>query len=227
MAACLGGALDRLACMVCRAVAVAVHQAAAPSSPNSHSHSTGPAASCTPQPGLPAAAAPCRYVSTRDALEALYDRVSPGGLVYVDDYGAYTGEGWAGAGGAATGGRQRMQAVLVGQLMGSELGACTGSRPPGCMCCIAASNQASSLLHCTPRFAQAASGRCTSSGSAAASAARSIYSRCRSRCGRRGLRVVRPLRWCTVQHVTCHVMLAAGSCYEWVGCVPHPGRRAP
>ena len=32
-----------------------------------------------------------RYVSTRDSLEALYDRVSPGGLVYIDDYAAYTG----------------------------------------------------------------------------------------------------------------------------------------
>ena len=31
------------------------------------------------------------YVSTRDALEALYDRVSPGGAIYVDDYGSYTG----------------------------------------------------------------------------------------------------------------------------------------
>ncbi|PRW61539.1 AATF isoform X1 [Chlorella sorokiniana] len=31
------------------------------------------------------------YVSTRDSLEALYDRLSPGGLVYLDDYGAYTG----------------------------------------------------------------------------------------------------------------------------------------
>lgn len=31
------------------------------------------------------------YVSTRDALEALYDRVSPGGLIYIDDYGAFTG----------------------------------------------------------------------------------------------------------------------------------------
>ena len=27
------------------------------------------------------------YVSTRDPLEALYDKVSPGGAIYVDDYG--------------------------------------------------------------------------------------------------------------------------------------------
>lgn len=27
------------------------------------------------------------YVSTMDPLLALYDRVSPGGLIYVDDYG--------------------------------------------------------------------------------------------------------------------------------------------
>jgi len=31
------------------------------------------------------------YVSTRDALEALYDKVVPGGYIYVDDYGSYTG----------------------------------------------------------------------------------------------------------------------------------------
>ena len=31
------------------------------------------------------------YVSTWDALAALYDRVSPGGFVYVDDYGSFNG----------------------------------------------------------------------------------------------------------------------------------------
>lgn len=31
------------------------------------------------------------YTSTRDALQALYDRVSPGGLVYLDDYGSFEG----------------------------------------------------------------------------------------------------------------------------------------
>lgn len=31
------------------------------------------------------------YSSTRDALRALYPRVSPGGLVYVDDYGSFLG----------------------------------------------------------------------------------------------------------------------------------------
>ncbi len=31
------------------------------------------------------------YASTMDALEALYDRVSPGGYVIVDDYGAVAG----------------------------------------------------------------------------------------------------------------------------------------
>ncbi|KAL4443342.1 hypothetical protein ABPG75_011079 [Micractinium tetrahymenae] len=31
------------------------------------------------------------YASTMDALEALYDKVSPGGIVYVDDYGSFTG----------------------------------------------------------------------------------------------------------------------------------------
>ncbi|EFN50991.1 hypothetical protein CHLNCDRAFT_13731, partial [Chlorella variabilis] len=31
------------------------------------------------------------YASTRDALEALYDKLSPGGLIYVDDYGSYAG----------------------------------------------------------------------------------------------------------------------------------------
>lgn len=36
-------------------------------------------------------------MSTRDSLEALYDRLSPGGLVYIDDYGAYTGAGGRGS----------------------------------------------------------------------------------------------------------------------------------
>lgn len=31
------------------------------------------------------------YVSTRDALEALYHKVSPGGVIYVDDYGSFKG----------------------------------------------------------------------------------------------------------------------------------------
>jgi hypothetical protein len=31
------------------------------------------------------------YASTRDAIEALYDRLSPGGFVYVDDYGSFMG----------------------------------------------------------------------------------------------------------------------------------------
>ena len=31
------------------------------------------------------------YASTRDALVALYPRVSRGGIVYVDDYGGYGG----------------------------------------------------------------------------------------------------------------------------------------
>lgn len=31
------------------------------------------------------------YVSTMDALTSLYDKVSPGGYVYVDDYGSYMG----------------------------------------------------------------------------------------------------------------------------------------
>jgi predicted O-methyltransferase YrrM len=31
------------------------------------------------------------YDSTRDALEALYPRLSPGGFVIVDDYGLPTG----------------------------------------------------------------------------------------------------------------------------------------
>lgn len=31
------------------------------------------------------------YSSTMEALEALYHKVSPGGFVYVDDYGSYNG----------------------------------------------------------------------------------------------------------------------------------------
>ena len=31
------------------------------------------------------------YASTMDVLQGLYHRVSPGGFVYVDDYGSYTG----------------------------------------------------------------------------------------------------------------------------------------
>jgi O-methyltransferase len=31
------------------------------------------------------------YVSTWDAITALYDRVVIGGLIYVDDYGAFNG----------------------------------------------------------------------------------------------------------------------------------------
>ena len=31
------------------------------------------------------------FVSTWDALTALYDRVVPGGYVYVDDYGSFNG----------------------------------------------------------------------------------------------------------------------------------------
>ena len=31
------------------------------------------------------------YTSTIDVLRALYDRVSPGGFIYVDDYGSFTG----------------------------------------------------------------------------------------------------------------------------------------
>jgi hypothetical protein len=31
------------------------------------------------------------YSSTRDAIEALYDRVSTGGFIYVDDYGSFLG----------------------------------------------------------------------------------------------------------------------------------------
>ena len=49
---------------------------------------------------------PCSYVSTRDALEALYPRLAPGGFVYVDDYGSYTGGlvgGWVGGSAAGWG----------------------------------------------------------------------------------------------------------------------------
>jgi O-methyltransferase len=31
------------------------------------------------------------YASTRDAIESLYDRVSIGGFIYVDDYGSFLG----------------------------------------------------------------------------------------------------------------------------------------
>jgi len=31
------------------------------------------------------------YVSTRDGLKYLYDKVSPGGYIYVDDYGSFAG----------------------------------------------------------------------------------------------------------------------------------------
>ena len=153
-----------------------------------------------------------RYVSTRDSLEALYDRVSPGGLVYIDDYGAYTG---------AADGRTAVWDSTEGStagccLRGWPTSACLRIWPPPAPHTAQFWDTLATLLlpRCTSQpqpCAQAAIGRCMSSGSGAASAAPSTYSLCRSRCGQRVHEFI----------CTCAERVVPGSVTQRVLCLLH------